>query len=425
MNPSAEVRALAVHALKDLHYRGELSLQFRLSLNLSSQSQLEELLRLIYFPTSDFDDHRATPLLIVKVIETGIVRNPFRQLRLMCHLAMERELRDYPQLGLQIADDHGQAAAEGGSLTLVQRLLEHGARLEYCLYGAVHGGHLQLVEYLLDQGAPSSEALGPGYPRNYQEVLDVTFHTAARAGHLSVVKLLLDRVGSFGMYEETSMWAAARRGHLEVVELLLSRLTQLHRPGRLIEVGSVAALQLILSRHQFPFAELKATKILATVAREGDLDFFVELLAKGARPEPKAKLGLAIGLGGKVAILELVLDVVQVNLLFLDYALRGATQGGHTEMMGFILDRNPDISADNAFIYDVPKLRLETLRLLVSTRRVTQNTLQQGLMELAMKGHLEKVQALLEAGAIPSAEAYRAARSVYPEVAALLESPVE
>lgn len=425
MNPSPEVRALAVHALKDLHYRGELSLQFRLSLILSSRSRLEELLRLIYFPTSDFDEYRATPLLLVKVIETGIAKNPFRQLRLMCRLAMERELQDYHQLGLQIADDHGQAAAEGGSLTLVQKLLQHGALLDYCLYGAAVGGHLHLVEYLLNQGAPLPEALGPGYPRNYQEVLDVAFHTAARAGHLSVVKLLLDRVGCFGMYEETSMWAAARRGHLEVVELLLSRLTRLHHPGRLVEVGSVAAFKLILGRHEFPFAELKATKILATVAREGDVDFFGELLAKGARLEPKTKLGHAIGLGGKVAILELVLDGVEVDLLFLDYALRGATQGGHTEMMGFILDRNPEVSVDNSFIYDVPKLRLETLRLLVSTQRVTRDTLQQGLVLLASRGQLEMVQALLEAGAIPSAEAHRAARLVYPEVAFLLEGPRE
>ncbi|EHK48434.1 hypothetical protein TRIATDRAFT_236441, partial [Trichoderma atroviride IMI 206040] len=157
------------------------------------------------------------------------------------------------------------AAAKGGHLDVVERLLAAGAGVNVrfaertcrtALQSATIHGHLEVVERLLAAGA-RVETPADLYGQTALEV-------AAQGGHLDVVERLLAagaRVNSNAdFYDETALQVAAEGGHLDVVERLLAsganvNAQPLHRRGR-------AALQ--------------------AAAANGHLDVVERLLAAGA-----------------------------------------------------------------------------------------------------------------------------------------------
>lgn len=120
-----------------------------------------------------------------------------------------------------------QCAATYGHLDVVERLLAAGARVnsnadfygETSLQAAAKGGHLDVVEILLASGANVNAQ--PVYQKGR-----AALQAAAANGHLDVVERLLAagaRVNSNAdFYDQTALQVAAERGHLDVVERLLA-----------------------------------------------------------------------------------------------------------------------------------------------------------------------------------------------------------
>ncbi|KAJ5211076.1 hypothetical protein N7491_010893 [Penicillium cf. griseofulvum] len=118
-----------------------------------------------------------------------------------------------------------QAAAGGGHLAVVERLLMADAKVNTpinregstALQAAAEGGHLEVVERLLEAKANVNAAASGLTGR-------AALQAAAEGGHVEVVEILLEakadvNAASPGGY--TALEAAAAGGHLEVVERLL------------------------------------------------------------------------------------------------------------------------------------------------------------------------------------------------------------
>ena len=127
-----------------------------------------------------------------------------------------------------ILDSGLQAAAGGGHLDVVERLLQEKADVNAAaanedngrtaLQAAAGGGHLDVVERLLQGKAEVNAAAGRSNGRT-------ALQAAAEGGHLDVVERLLQKkadVNAADSYNgRTALQAAAGGGHLDVVERLL------------------------------------------------------------------------------------------------------------------------------------------------------------------------------------------------------------
>jgi hypothetical protein len=92
-----------------------------------------------------------------------------------------------------------------------------GSRGETALHLAAKNGHLSVVRTLLDGGAKLGD---PDYKQR------VALHQAAWSGHEGVVRLLLHKGSEVDPQDElgrTPLYGAAGRGHINVVRLLLER----------------------------------------------------------------------------------------------------------------------------------------------------------------------------------------------------------
>ncbi|MHA1908951.1 MAG: ankyrin repeat domain-containing protein, partial [Candidatus Thorarchaeota archaeon] len=86
-------------------------------------------------------------------------------------------------------------AAEAGDLEAVKQALEDGADINFqdeffkdtALHKTSSAGHLEIVEYLIEHGADMLLLNGVDF---------TPLHLAARDGRLSVVQLILEKVGS-------------------------------------------------------------------------------------------------------------------------------------------------------------------------------------------------------------------------------------
>jgi ankyrin repeat protein len=124
------------------------------------------------------------------------------------HAVMEARMRE---LGQQWEPPVGAApvetAAQHGHRDVTARLLEAGAALRYALHAAAYGGSLELVELLLERGADprANTAYGDGPLR----------HPAAK-GHLEVVRRLLAAGARPG---EQALREAASNGRDDVLRV--------------------------------------------------------------------------------------------------------------------------------------------------------------------------------------------------------------
>jgi hypothetical protein len=106
-----------------------------------------------------------------------------------------------------------ESAASAGDLWTVLRLHEAGASLEGALGAAAAAGHLHLVRYLLDRGCPVDE-------RDQWD--DTPLMSAASEGHAEVVALLLEHGADSSATSdgETAQDQATLHRHANVVDVL-------------------------------------------------------------------------------------------------------------------------------------------------------------------------------------------------------------
>lgn len=121
-----------------------------------------------------------------------------------------------------------QAAAEGGSLNVVELLLDRGAEVNAkpcrnngrtALQAAAGAGHLDVVKRLLEHSADVNAQPCESGGRT-------ALQAAAQCGHLKIVELLLEHNAEANAipsptHGRTALQAAAEGGYLEVAELLL------------------------------------------------------------------------------------------------------------------------------------------------------------------------------------------------------------
>ncbi|KAI9658885.1 MAG: hypothetical protein M1821_001845, partial [Bathelium mastoideum] len=200
-----------------------------------------------------------------------------------------------------------QAAAEGGHLAIVERLLQENADVnaaaaEYgsgrtALQAAAGGGHLAIVERLLQENADVNAAAAEyGSGRT-------ALQAAAGGGHLAVVKRLLqenaDVNAAAAKYEgRTALQAAAGGGHLAVVERLLQENA---------DVNAAAA-------------KYEDRTALQAAAGGGHLAVVERLL------QEKADVNAAAGSWGRTA-------------------LQAAAEGGHLAVVERLLQEKADVNA--------------------------------------------------------------------------------
>jgi ankyrin repeat protein len=201
-----------------------------------------------------------------------------------------------------------QAAAESGHLEVVERLLAANANVNAtaryngrtALQAAAEGGHLEVVERLLAANADVNTAVAAAGGPNGRTALKA----AAEGGHLEVVERLLaasaDVNAAAGYNGRTGLQAAAQGGHLKVVERLLAANA---------DVNAVAA------------GGPNGRTALQAAAEGGHLEVVERLLAANA----------------------------DVNAAAAQYngrtALQAAAEGGHLEVVERLLVANADVNA--------------------------------------------------------------------------------
>jgi serine/threonine-protein phosphatase 6 regulatory ankyrin repeat subunit B len=116
-------------------------------------------------------------------------------------------------------------AAESGDMSMLENLLakgtdldlesRHGTFSETALHAASDAGHLNVVKRLLEHGANLES----------RDSRDKTaLHTASEAGHLDIVKWLLEHgadLESTNYQDKTALYIASESGQLEILQFLL------------------------------------------------------------------------------------------------------------------------------------------------------------------------------------------------------------
>ena len=130
-----------------------------------------------------------------------------------------------------------QAAAEHGSLSMVNLLLDKGADVNAictpqsfrapstALQAASIRGHDQVVQLLLDKGADVNAHSGSRFN---------ALQAASRQGHDQIVQMLLDKgadINAQGGEYGNALQAASKEGHNQVVQMLLDRGADINTQG--------------------------------------------------------------------------------------------------------------------------------------------------------------------------------------------------
>ncbi|KAM0714721.1 hypothetical protein Q7P37_009738 [Cladosporium fusiforme] len=170
----------------------------------------------VVFHVDDTADHREIAWLLESAAHTG-------------HVALVGAVLDLGFNQKWTLNRALQAAAEGGHLNVVERLLAaksevNAAAAKYsgrtALQAAAEGGHLDAVEALLAAKAGVNAAAAEYSGRT-------ALQAAAEGGHLDVVETLLTakaevNAAAARSSSRTALQAAAEGGHLDVVEVLKS-----------------------------------------------------------------------------------------------------------------------------------------------------------------------------------------------------------
>jgi ankyrin repeat protein len=334
-----------------------------------------------------------------------------------------------------------RAAAEGGHITMVNKLLEVGAPIDETkpLHGAARAGHVDIVRRLLDAGAPVDgdkkcvQQYNDPTPRMHQCEL-TALQEAARGGHLQIVDMLLEADADVNVlasdFGHTAVQAAAESGSIDVVKRLLVAGASVNEPA---PRGGRTALQ--------------------AAAFGGNLEMLNFLLDAGAQTETKVAdyTVPAIVLAsqeGHFAIFQKLLehmnaqDANETVSIRVD-ALQKAAEKGHLEIVKALLEANtPAIQDNDKERYSPSPLELavrrgnvEIVGLLIGAKADTDATRVPGRTETPLQiavanGRIDLVDLLLSAGAqvntyeskIPSALHTAAEKGTFEMVQILLDA---
>jgi ankyrin len=229
------------------------------------------------------------------------------------------------------------------------------------LFWAAQRGDRQLVELLLDSGAdataqapsysePSNVVTGPEVfgGRNKKEQGETPLHVAAAAGHVEVVRILLDRGAKIDARDEddrTPLLAAVGSGHVELARLLLARKANPEpvagESSPLVAASNNLELTKLLLEHRPTQESLDAA---LKSAANGNVPVAQLLMKHGA----KADVYTACTLGLKERVAELIKEQPGlINGVQFDYPrlrpLEIAAGAGHVEVVELLLDRGAEI----------------------------------------------------------------------------------
>ena len=194
-------------------------------------------------------------------------------------------------------------AAEEGDLRQCEFVVRSGADpnspdFEYSpLYAASKGGHLQVCLFLI----PLVENIDYQWDRH-----PTALYVAAELGHKRIVQLLVENgadVNAFNKHKGTPLLAAVSKGHLEICHILVQRGADVRTKdsnglspaavgiikGRVEIVGFLVSK---MSSEDVNSKDLIGEKTLLHFAAEkGIVDIAKMLIAAGAHPQAKDKLG--------------------------------------------------------------------------------------------------------------------------------------
>ena len=233
-----------------------------------------------------------------------------------------------------------QLAVMHGHTQVVQVLLEEGADLVSCNWGAqalnvaAQNGYSEIVQCLLDKGV-GVDAVDPR-KSNYTPLL-----WAASCGHTDAVKVLLDRGARTHLIDyvegdpkscSSALVNAATNGHAAVVQLVLDKAPNSQTKARWLEsvfdmtagswkykMGMAYVLMKKGGRHIDKVIDREDTTALHVAVACNNLVLVTQLLDKGANIEKP--------------------DVFKMT------AFHKAVRGGHTEMVQLLLERDANIGA--------------------------------------------------------------------------------
>lgn len=238
------------------------------------------------------------------------------------HAAEASKRRD-GERGVTPLDKELCEAAQKGKVEEVKRLLSQGASptapgdYEPVLHEAAAAGHLGVVRALLDAGAPASLASKYGY---------TPLHRAAEDGRTDVVRLLLARGASVDQTAQhmTALTKASEKGREDSVRLLLEH-------GASVD----------------PPADFEFNLPLARAAREGHAEICQLLLDRGARLTRDTFIAAAQG--GLVRVLQAGLDAgFSANeTAGRQSVLVSAAWAGAVEAVRWLLDHGADPNLRN------------------------------------------------------------------------------
>lgn len=265
-----------------------------------------------------------------------------------------------------------------------------GAETDYALSKAAGAGKVTRVKALLDAGADPNADVGGG---------TYSLGEASRGGHKEVVDVLLSRgayvgVGA-GAELNFALAEAARRGDVERVKALLSAGAD---PDADVGEGTFALAEAARGGHKKVVDVLLASGAVRGIGSGAELNFALSVAAAHGKTE-RVKSLLAAGADPNA-------DVGGGT-----YSLAEAEKGGHTatarllEKNGAHLGKGRGVELDYALIIAAADGKLERMEALIEAGANVNAQNSEGvtcLMVATQAGKSEAVKLLLSKGAIPA-----------------------
>jgi ankyrin repeat protein len=280
------------------------------------------------------------------------------------------------------------------------------------LDGAARAGHLNVVRLLLDSGVDlksHSDALPAAATAGHEEVvrlllasgmsqfpstISYALRAAAHAGHTSLVKLLLESYAPYGAPPFQALENALDAGHEGVVEAILS-------VDRGICEKSVA----------------RALSSAALAGRPGMVRILLDAMTSPPSQSSVARLLRNAARYGHEATVKVLLEVITEEFAaeVLPSVLFEAAETGRSAIVRLLLDAGADPSAGPQ-PSEIPlsaaarRGHVEVAKILIAKGAKLDAETPNGwtpIHEAAMKGHFEVVRLLLDAGIHPSFTNYR------------------
>jgi ankyrin repeat protein len=257
-----------------------------------------------------------------------------------------------------------KVACLDGSKEVVRILLDHGADVNVdntqTLFLACFSGHKEVVRLLLDRGAKVNR-------RN----LDM-----ARHRNTELFFMLLGRCDDKSLLNE-AFTQALKAGHMEVIKLLIER-------G--VDANNGEGMAIIQ-------------------ASRGSTEMVQFLLAHGANPNVQNGRALASALDkDQTAIVRLLIEHgANANQPTYDFPLSSASANGNTESVRLLLDHGADVHAgeDQALVSAAQFGHKEVVKLLLDAGANPNAQDGRAIISASQFGHEEVVKLLLDAGANP------------------------